>query len=362
MNTNHTSGTQLIDMSLGLLPAEESYMISNDDYIQNLDKWKPGKNNILYVTGLSGSGKSTLAKEYAKNHNAIHIEIDIFEYGYDSSGINIIQKCKNKFPDYKKGLESEWKNDDGTEMDEDYIVSLLDKAAKYAVDLCKQNSDKLYIFEGLQIFRRFDTDKLKNEPLIIKGTSMLQSEMRAIEREINRNKNRKLPKKEIDIIKGYIKRHLPMNKKDEKKLGKFKRGLESVISDEYHLIKTSDSYYFKNSDGIIVSKLKYHDYSNGKIKNFNWVLISDVDTHPDFRRKGLASSLINQLYKDITSGNSKKGLYLMVKSDNTNAISVYTKLGFNTLKKQKGSNSSYIIMYKGNGNLDRLSNMNFATD
>ena len=80
MNTNHTSGTQLIDMSLGLLPAEESYIISNDDYIQNLDKWKPGKNNILYVTGLSGSGKSTLAKEYAKNHNAIHIEIDIFEY------------------------------------------------------------------------------------------------------------------------------------------------------------------------------------------------------------------------------------------------------------------------------------------
>ena len=41
----------------------EGMIFSSKDHVQNLDKWKPGRNNILYVTGLSGSGKSTLAEE-----------------------------------------------------------------------------------------------------------------------------------------------------------------------------------------------------------------------------------------------------------------------------------------------------------
>ena len=46
--------------------AMENMLINQKDYVQNFDKWKPGANNILYITGYSGSGKSTLSKEIAK--------------------------------------------------------------------------------------------------------------------------------------------------------------------------------------------------------------------------------------------------------------------------------------------------------
>lgn len=201
--------------------AIENVFISKKDYVQNFDKWKPGSNNILYVTGFSGSGKSTLAQEYSKKYNAVVIELDIFEYGYDSSGIGILEKCKDKFPDYKKGLDADWKNDDGTEMNEDEIIALLDRVAKYALKICKNDKSHLYIFEGLQIFRRFDPDSIKSSPLIIKGTSALLSEFRAIKRGIQYNKNKKNKSRDIDIIKRHIKSHLPMNLKDDAKIKNF---------------------------------------------------------------------------------------------------------------------------------------------
>ncbi len=201
--------------------AMENILINQKDYVQNFDKWKPGPHNILYITGFSGSGKSTLAQEYSKKYNAVVIELDMFEYGYDSSGIGILEKCKDKFPDYKKGLDADWKNDDGVEMNEDVVIALLNKAAKYALKLCKNDKSHLYIFEGLQIFRRFNTDDLKSAPLIIKGTSALLSEFRSIKRGIQYNKNRKNKARNIDIIKGHIKSHLPMNLKDNAKINNF---------------------------------------------------------------------------------------------------------------------------------------------
>ena len=206
--------------------ATESMIFSQKDYVQNFDKWKPGSNNILYITGYSGSGKSTLSKEIAKKYNAIVIEIDIFEWGYDSSGIGIINKCKSKLPDYKKGLESKWKNPDGSDMPDDDVVALISKAANYALSICKKDTKNLYIFEGLQIFRRFNPSKLKSAPLIIKGTSVLVSEFRSLKRGIANNKMSDNKKRDIDIIKGHIKSHLPMNIRDDKKLTKFKEKIK----------------------------------------------------------------------------------------------------------------------------------------
>ena len=111
------------------LVANESMIFSQKDYMQNLDKWKPGPNNILYITGLSGSGKSTLTQEYAKKYNAIPIELDMFEYGEDFSGIGIVQKCKDAIPEYKEAVDSKWKNPDGSRIDQDTVVKISHKAA-----------------------------------------------------------------------------------------------------------------------------------------------------------------------------------------------------------------------------------------
>ena len=207
--------------------AMENMIFNQKDYVQYFYKWKPGANNILYITGYSGSGKSTLSKEIAKKYNAIVIEIDIFEWGHDSSGVNIINKCKAKFPDYKKGLESKWKNPDGSDMPDDDVVKLINKAANYALSICKKDNKNLYIFEGLQIFRRFNPSKLKSAPMIIKGTSALVSEFRALKRGLANNKMRENKKRDIDIVKGHLKSHLPMNVKDDRRLNKFKERIQS---------------------------------------------------------------------------------------------------------------------------------------
>lgn len=124
------------------------------------------------------------------------------------------------------------------------------------------------------------------------------------------------------------------------------------------LKKDDNSYMFKDKNGIIASKLKYYDYN---IKNFDWVLIADVVTKPYYRRMGLASKLLKEVYADITK-NSNKGVYLFVKYDNHAAISLYKKLGFRIIKYYGSGDKKYIIMGKGNADIGQFKDMNFATE
>lgn len=124
------------------------------------------------------------------------------------------------------------------------------------------------------------------------------------------------------------------------------------------LEKDDNSYMFRDKNGIIASKLKYYDYN---IKNFDWVLIADVVTKPSYRRMGLASKLLKEAYADITK-NSNKGVYLFVKYDNHAAINLYKKLGFRVIKYYGSGDKKYIIMGKGNADINQFKDMNFATE
>ena len=122
------------------------------------------------------------------------------------------------------------------------------------------------------------------------------------------------------------------------------------------IIKTKNTYMIKNDKGTIISKLKYYEY---KVKNFDWILMADLDTKPDYRGKGLATKLINELYNDITK-NTNKGLYMFVKSDNRTAIRLYTKLNFKKVKNYTLEDGEYIIMAKGNADMSQFDKMNFS--
>ena len=122
------------------------------------------------------------------------------------------------------------------------------------------------------------------------------------------------------------------------------------------IIKTKNTYMIKNDKGTIISKLNYYEY---KVKNFDWILMADLDTKPDYRGRGLATKLINELYSDITK-NTNKGLYLFVKSDNRTAIRLYTKLNFKKVKNYTLEDGEYIIMAKGNADMSQFDKMNFS--
>lgn len=134
-----------------------------------------------------------------------------------------------------------------------------------------------------------------------------------------------------------------------------------INTDDVNIEKTKNQYSIK-MNGKIVSKLRHYDYH---IKDFNWVLVSDVDTDPDYRKKGLASRLIDELYSDITKDDPNKGLYVLVTKDNEKGINLYTKTGFKKVRSYKiknnsGNDGDYFIMAKGKGDMRKFNTMTFS--
>lgn len=132
--------------------------------------------------------------------------------------------------------------------------------------------------------------------------------------------------------------------------------IESVNINSLKIIKDSSSYIIKNNNGDIISKLNYYDYN---IKNFDWILVANLETLPKYRGLGLATKLINELYKDITK-TTNKGIYLFVRVNNINAINLYNKLGFKVIKNYKLNDEEYIIMAKGNADTSQFNKITFA--
>lgn len=114
------------------------------------------------------------------------------------------------------------------------------------------------------------------------------------------------------------------------------------IDNKFILKKRNNEYLFLNENNEIVAKAQYFQYD---IPSFDWILIANVDTKKKYRRMGLATKLINQIFEDID--NNMNGVYVFVKYNNENAIKLYKKCKFKILKKYKLHNEEYFIMYRG---------------
>ena len=60
----------------------------------------------------------------------------------------------------------------------------------------------------------------------------------------------------------------------------------------------------------------------------------NVAVHPDFRRKGIAESLVNELVEQLKTRGSRC-LTLEVRASNKPAITLYEKLGFSEIGRRK---------------------------
>lgn len=188
INKYMNSNDKRIDAALEEVePATENLIISKKDTIKNFDKWKPGPHNILFVTGLSGSGKTTLAEDYEKKYNAHMFELDGIEHNYDSSGKNILERLHKKFPNLRQMIKDNHADFHAHPWDFDMYAD----AVNYVIKLCHEDKDTLYIIEGIQVVTAEQNknkynftfmDKIRNEPLIIKGKSVLAASIQAYNR------------------------------------------------------------------------------------------------------------------------------------------------------------------------------------
>lgn len=132
-----------------------------------------------------------------------------------------------------------------------------------------------------------------------------------------------------------------------------------MMNENYHICieKTSNNgnkYFIKNDAEMIISEAKTYDWN---IPGFDWILIADVETLPSQRGKGYASSIIDKIEFDI---DKNKGLYLFVKDNNENAINLYEKKGFKTIRGYNLSNGNHFIMVKGDADEKQFDKMRFS--
>lgn len=112
--------------------------------------------------------------------------------------------------------------------------------------------------------------------------------------------------------------------------------------------------YIDNSK--VIARASAYDYRSD---NFDWILIADVETDPDYRHQGLASSLVDEIYKNYCVG-KPIGAYLVVRVNNYPAIQMYKKLGFHIVKVCEIDKEKYYVYAKGAADKNQLKKMEFG--
>ena len=153
-------------------PIDESLIFSKDRLELNLSNWAPGKNNILYVTGLSGSGKTTYSEELEKAGEGVVFELDGIFLCYDSSNRGIIKRLEREDDDYKYHTPK-------SKVTRKQFKRWINSVIRYM----REDPETKYIVEGVQIYEYpGPLVDLAHDPVVIIGTSVLKSIYRRIKR------------------------------------------------------------------------------------------------------------------------------------------------------------------------------------
>lgn len=158
---------------------EEGVLNSNLEF--NVNQWKIGGKNILFITGLSGSGKSTLAGKLAKENNAIHIELDLIQRNHIVFDDSLKQDEGNlivrEFIEKKFGRETDIykKGSNPAQIMYDFV--------KYCISYASKHKDRLFIIEGKQLADLEMNNELANYPVIVVNSGVIKSMIQAAKRE-----------------------------------------------------------------------------------------------------------------------------------------------------------------------------------
>ena len=369
----------------------ESVLINKKDVVLHFNAWKPERGrNILFVTGLSGSGKSTLAKEYASKYNARLIELDAIEHRWSGCD-DIIKRLDKEVPKYREYSSTDWEAEDGNYYPD--WGNVLRKSIQKAISIIGEYK-KRYIVEGIQIYECMTTESLVGKPLIIKGTSMLESMLRRFRRDSDDGKikwTKEVRQEFIDLLAWYKKSNKAVSEfsKEVKKesvselddlfneaIRSFSIAEESVsdpfpevnVDDLRNQFTTEESKRENEHVGSLIVNRDTVDIFRTISENPNdpvgkeahdlsfyldekkiaEISISAVDSDraflynfevdKDYRGKGYGTAILKYVLKNYSVNE------LTVDKDNTRAIDLYKRFGFKVGKEFKEDGKTRVDM------------------
>ena len=261
------------------LPSEK-YTVSEPDLYYKEDSFNSGETNICFLLGHSGSGKSRMARTL-EGDDIDHIELDDLLLIRDHFTMDALKGYSDMLYSYFNGDGAKYYigvDERNSIPKEEYEDKVFVDFVRFAMDHAKQHKTRKYIIDGIWIYLYFDDPSVfEDYTVFIKGTSFLKSKIRAIKRELHRDKetlqdrkqmfgrearNYLLDEDKIDSYRSFYENKPETILREETDEAEKKR--EDVLNELNRIDKC-----FVNEDADGISEILKKAEANKEISNWN---------------------------------------------------------------------------------------------
>lgn len=317
---------------------EEKYIMNEDDIYYNKDKFDSGEINLCFITGLSGSGKSTMAHKLEGN-NIEAYELDDICHIWRFNDPNVLKRYGNIATSFFNSIGKKYICANREEFDKkyptsqnkmDYTNNVIKDFIKYAMAYAKTYKYKKYIIEGVQIMFACDPQDLNGYAVCIKGTSLVNSFIRASKRDSQKSDNK--IENGVDFIKKITnKKKFEFQKENYKKV--------RFWIDYYKKISTITESFAGEYEKVEVPLTEevLIEAANNAARHTKWC---KMESFPFCSVHELQSCLVNvknASFAFATFDGSEKDLNYVINSCNRNSTFRYGKYEVSCIPNSQGT-------------------------
>ena len=169
----------------------ETLIHSEPDLYYKEESFNAGDTNVCFLLGHSGSGKSRMARTL-EGDDIDHIELDDLLLIREHFTMEELKDYSDMLYSFFDGEGAKYYigvDERSSIPKEEYEDKVFVDFVKFAMDYSKQHKENKYIIDGIWIYLYFDDPSVfEDYTVFIKGTSFLKSKIRAIKREMQRDK------------------------------------------------------------------------------------------------------------------------------------------------------------------------------
>ena len=178
----------------------EKYVVSEPDLYYREESFNSGDTNVCFLLGHSGSGKSVMARTL-EGDDIDHIELDDLLLTKDHFTLDELKDYSGMMYAFFTGEGAKYYiglAERDALSKEEYEDRVFTDFVRFAMDYAARHPEKKFIIDGIWLYLYFDDPSVfEDYTVFIKGTSFLKSKIRAIRREMQRDREVLQDRKEM---------------------------------------------------------------------------------------------------------------------------------------------------------------------